>query len=51
MEIKELFKDKNGKKGVDVIDFINRIVQIFRWDLKQIKISTQEVGLMEPVKL
>ena len=39
------------EKGVGVIDFINRIIQILKWDLKQVKISTQEAGLIKPVKL
>ena len=34
-----------------VTDLINRIVQIFKWDLKQVRISAQEAGLIEPVKL
>ena len=38
------------EKGAGVTDFINRIVQILRRDLRQVKISTQEAGLMEPVK-
>ena len=50
MEIK-FFKNKEIEEGVGVTDFINRIVQILKWDLKQIRINTQEVGLMEPVKL
>ena len=39
------------EKEVGVIDFINRIVQIFKWDLRQVKISIQEAGLIKPVKL
>ena len=46
-----LFKDKNKEEGVGVIDFINRIVQVLREDLYWIRISTQDTGLMEPVKL
>ena len=33
-----------------VTDLINRIVQILKQDLKQVKISTQNAELMEPVK-
>ena len=51
MEIKELFKDENGKEGVGVTDFINRIVQVLKGDLYWVKISMQNTGLMELVKL
>ena len=47
----KFFKDKDKEKGVGVTDLINRIVQIFKRDLKQVKINTQKAGLMEPVKL
>ena len=50
MKIKKLFKDKDREEKIGITDFINRIVQIFKWDLKQIKISTQEVGLIKPVE-
>ena len=33
-----------------VTDLINRIVQILKRDLKQVRISAQKAGLMEPVK-
>ena len=49
--MKKLFKDKDKEGGVDITDFINRIVQILKEDLYQIKISTQKAGLMELVKL
>ena len=39
------------EEGVGVIDFINRIVQILKRDLRQLKISTQDAELMKPVKL
>jgi hypothetical protein len=39
------------EKGVGVIDLINRIVQILKQDLRQLKISTQDMELMEPVEL
>ena len=35
---------------VTVTDLINRIVQVLRGDLYWFKISTQDTGLMEPVK-
>jgi hypothetical protein len=34
LKIKRVFKNKNGEEGVDVIDFINRIVQVLGEDLK-----------------
>ena len=33
-----------------VTDLINRIVQILRRDLRQVRISAQEAGLIEPVE-
>ena len=33
-----------------VTDFINRIIQILKQDLRQLKISTQNTELIEPVK-
>ena len=33
-----------------VTDLMNRIVQILRRDLRQVRISAQEAELMEPVK-
>ena len=47
----EFFKDKEIEEGVGVTDLINRIVQVLRGDLYWFKISTQDIGLMEPVKL
>ena len=38
------------EEGVGVIDFINRIVQILKQDLKQLRISTQDAELMELVE-
>ena len=34
-----------------VTDFIYRIVQVLREDLERLTVSTQNAGLMEPVKL
>ena len=51
MEIKELFKDKDREERVGIIDFINRIIQILKQNLKQVKINTQKAGLIELVKL
>ena len=34
-----------------VTDFINWIVQILKRELVQLRISTQDAGLIEPVKL
>ena len=33
-----------------VTDFINRIVQILKQDLRQLRISAQDAELMEPVE-
>ena len=50
MEIK-FFKDKEMEEGVGVTNFINRIVQVLKRDLYWFRISIQDIGLMEPVKL
>ena len=42
------------EEGVDITDFINRIVYILKWDLGQLKVSIQEVGLLkleDPIKV
>ena len=39
------------EKGVGITDLINRIVQVLKKDLYWFKISAQNVGLMELVKL
>ena len=39
------------EEEVSVIDFINKIIQIFKQDLKQVRISTQEAGLIKLIKL
>ena len=39
------------KKGVGVIDFINRIVQILKQDLRQLRISIWDAELIKPVEL
>ena len=39
------------EEGVDVTDFINRIVQVLRGDLYWVRISTQDAELIKPVKL
>ena len=51
LEIKIIFKDKAGEEGVGVTDFINWIVQVLKEDLEKLTISTQDMGLIEPVKL
>ena len=38
---------------VNVTDLINRIVQVLRWDLGQLRVSVREAGLLEledPIK-
>ena len=39
------------EKGVGIIDLINRIVQILKKDLYWVKISMQDMELIEPVEL
>ena len=39
------------EEGVGVIDFINRIVQILKKDLYWVKISIQNIKLIELVEL
>ena len=51
LEIRIIFKDKAKKKRVGVMDFIYRAVQVLRENLYWIRISAQETGLMELVKL
>ena len=51
LEIRTIFKDKAKEKGVGVTDFIYQIIQVLREDLKRLAVSTQDAGLMEPVKL
>ena len=46
----KFFKDKGLEEGVDITNFINRIVQMARRELNQLSINTQDAGLMEPVK-
>ena len=50
MEINNLFKNKNEEEGVGVIDLINRILRVLKEDLYWLRISTQDAGLIEPVK-
>ena len=49
LEIK-FFKDKEMEEGVDIIDFINRIVQVLKGDLYWFRISAQDAELMKPVE-
>ena len=51
LEIRIIFKDKAKKEGVSVTDFIYWIVQVLKEDLEKLVVSTQDIGLMEPVKL
>ena len=43
--------NKDGVLYPIITDLINRIVQVLKKDLYWVKISTQNIGLMEPVKL
>ena len=51
LEIRIIFKDKAKEEGVGIIDFIYRTVQALKKNLYWIRISAQEAGLMELVKL
>ena len=51
LEIRIIFKDKTKEKGVGVIDFIYRAVQVLKENLYWIKISAQKAELIKPVKL
>ena len=46
-----IFKDKAEKKGVGVIDFINRIVQVLRRDLYWVRINVQDAELIKLIEL
>ena len=39
------------EKGIGIIDFINRIIQVLKKDLYWFRISTQNTGLIELIKL
>ena len=39
------------EEGVNIIDLINRIVQVLKGDLYWVKISTRDIELIKPVKL
>ena len=43
LEIEELFKNKDKKKGVGIIDLVNQLVQVLRRELAQLRNSVQEV--------
>ena len=51
LEIRIIFKDKAREKGVGITDFIYWIVQVLKEDLERLVVSTQNIELMEPVKL
>ena len=51
LEIKIIFKDKAKEKKVGITDLIYWTVQVLRENLYWIKISTQDTGLIKPVKL
>ena len=51
LKIKIIFKNKAKEEGAGVIDFIYRAVQVLKENLYWIRISAQNTGLMEPVKL
>ena len=39
------------EKKTGITDFINRIIQILKQDLRQVRISTQEAELIELIEL
>ena len=45
------FKDKEMEERVNIINLINRIVQVLKRDLYWFRISTQDTGLIKLVKL
>ena len=51
LEIRTIFKNKAKEEGVDITDFIYWIIQVLREDLERLAVSTQDTGLIEPVKL
>ena len=51
LEIRIVFKDKAKEEGVGITDLIYLIVQVLKEDLERLAVSTQDTGLMEPVKL
>ena len=51
MKIRTIFKDKAKEEGAGVIDFIYRAVQVLRENLYWIRISAQDIKLIEPVEL
>ena len=54
MEIEKLFKDEDKKEKVGVMDLINRIIQVLKRELVQLRNSVQELdkeirlNLVEP---
>ena len=49
--MEELFKDKNKKEGVGVTDLIDRLVQVFKKKLAQLRVSIQKLKELELVEL
>ena len=47
----KFFKDKEIKEKASVTNLINRIVQILKQDLKQLRISTRDTELIKQVEL
>ena len=50
LEIRIIFKDETEEEGVGVTDLIYRTVQVLKKNLYWIRISTQNMGLMELVE-
>ena len=51
LKIRIIFKNKAREEGVGITDLIYWIVQVLKEDLERLVVSTQNAGLMEPVKL
>ena len=50
LEIRTIFKDKAREEGAGVTDLIYQIIQVLKKDLERLAVSTQDTGLIEPVK-
>ena len=49
LEIKDVFKDEDEKKGISVTDLINGLVEILRLEIKELRdAARQAFRLVEP---
>ncbi len=42
MEINNVFKDKDGEKGIGVMDFINGLIEILRLETEELRNAAQQ---------